>query len=127
MDEALVNFACSLPESCRGLLDDSPASLEPLERLFLEKYSSPKQAMEPNQATFLDGAARYFGEVLRRGTGSKWQLRRDDEDFVYYGLPILFGGTIKVMAVCPLTSMTTLLDRRTGRFLSSAYARLTQH
>lgn len=126
MDEAIEAFLASLPNNLKDALDGSPESLAHLEQILLEKYPSPAEAKQPGESRFLDGAARYYGEILRKGTGSKWDMRLDDKDFVFHALPILYGGRIRTVPICPLTSLTTLLDRRTGKFLTNAYARLTE-
>lgn len=121
MDEAIDAFLAGLPESQRAALDHTAGSLNSLEQLLLARYPSPSEAQPPEQAKFLDGAARYFGEVLRKGTGAKWELRTSEPKSVFYGLPILFGGKIASVPICPLTSVTASLDRRTGAFLKKIY------
>lgn len=125
MDEALAEFLEALPAADRKRLDGTPESLDHLEALLLAKYASPAEARRPSEAKFLDGAARYFGEILRKGSGSVWKIELDDKTSVFHALPILFGGQIKSVAICPLTSMTALLDRRTGKFLSNTCVRLS--
>jgi hypothetical protein len=125
MDEAIDAFLSGLPESQRTALDQTPASLAALEQLLLARYASPSEARPQDQAKFLDGAARYFGEVLRKGTGAKWELRTSDPKSVFYGVPVLFGGKIASVPVCPLTSVTASLDRRTGVFLKKVYDNMT--
>lgn len=93
--------------------------------MLLEKYLSPKETRPSSESAFLDGAARYYGEILRKGTGSKWELQLDDRNSVFYGIPVLHGGKIDAVPICPLTNITALLDRRTGTFLKNIYARFT--
>jgi len=124
MDEALEAFLDSLPEQCKRKLDGSAASLVHLEQMLLEKYPSLSEARHSSEKAFLDGAARYYGEILRQGTNSKWELQLDDKDSVFYGVPVLNGGRIEAVPICPLTNITALLSRRTGDFLKNAYARL---
>lgn len=125
MDEAIDAFVDGLPESTRSALDLTPASLNALEAVVLDKYATLAQAKAPQSATFVDGAARYFGEVLRKGTGAKWELRTNDKKFVFYGLPILVGGMVAAAPVCPLTTITSCVDRRRGTFLKGIYDNLT--
>lgn len=125
MDEAIEGFLGSLPEKYKDTLDGSPESLTQLEQMFLEKYPSPKEARSSAESAFLDGAARYYGEILRKGTGSKWELQLDDKHSVFYGIPVLNGGKIEAVPICPLTNITALLDRRTGDFLETIYARFS--
>lgn len=126
MDEALETFLDSLPEQCKSKLDGSAASLVHLEQMLLEKYPSLSDARQPSEKAFLDGATRYYGEILRKGTNSKWELQLDDRDSVFYGIPVLNGGQIKAVPICPLTNITAMLSRRTGEFLKNAYARLAE-
>ena len=71
---------------------------------------------------FVDGAARYVGEIFRVRTSSRWMLETRDPKFVFFGLPILHGGAFGQMPACPMTMVTASLDRRTGRYLSTILA-----
>ncbi len=42
------------------------------------------------------------------------------------GIPLLNGGRIEAVPICPLTNITALLSRRTGEFLKNTYARLAE-
>ena|SRR5437868_9745638 len=120
MDAAIEQFIDSAPPSIKARLDFSDESLDALEEWVLARYSDPSETRSAQESTFLDGAARYFGEIFRRHTGSKWGIRYDDPKYVFHGLPILsrddkLGG----IPCCPLTTVTAATDRRTGHFFST--------
>lgn len=59
--------------------DFSPESLDALEELVIQKASTPEQLLnEERNEPFVDGAAWYLGEVLRRGRSLPWQYTRGD-------------------------------------------------
>jgi hypothetical protein len=120
MDDALAEFAARLPPAVRAALDHSPPSLEVLERFLLERYPDIP-AIKADPAPYLDGAARYVGEVFRRGIGGAWRLRDDDPSYVFAGLPEITFAVERDTPVCPITLVTTALDRRTGAVLSTVY------
>lgn len=125
MDNAIAAFKDSLAPGVRSRLDGSEASLDVLEALILERYPTPADTRKPGEAAFLDGAARYVGEVIREHTGSKWTMRHDDPRFVFHGLPILAGaGKLKNVPECPLSLVTASTDRRTGKYLSTVLRNL---
>lgn len=125
MDDALDAFIAGLPEPTRSLMDATPESLDALEALLLSRYVDVASAKRVSEATFIDGAARYVGEVLRKASGGNWAIELKDTRFVFFGLPILKGGTIGRMPECPLTMVTASLDRRIGTYLSSIVASLS--
>ena len=120
MDDALAEFSARLPPALRPALDRSPSSLDQLERFLLERYPD-MPTIKADPAPYLDGAARYVGEVFRRGIGGAWRLRDDDPSYVYAGLPEITFLVERDTPVCPITLVTTALDRRTGMFLSTVY------
>ena len=126
MDDAIDRFVQSAPEDFRHRLDRTPASLDALEEWVLARYKSPTDTKSAEEAVFLDGAARYLGEVLRTGTASKWTIRFDDPKYVFHGLPILKGGKLGEMPCCPLTTVTAATDRRTGRYFSTILRNVSQ-
>jgi hypothetical protein len=117
MDDALAEFFARLPPAVRDALDYSPTSLDRLEQFLLERYPDIP-AIRADPEPYLDGAARYVGEVFRRDIGGAWRLR-DDPGYVYAGLPEITFLIEKDTPVCPITLVTTALDRRTGTLLSS--------
>jgi hypothetical protein len=125
MDDAITRFVEALPKEVGARLDKTPSSLSTLEAYVLSRYESPRAAAEPDQAAFVDGAARYFGEVLRSVTGGRWEIRLRNQKDVYYGLPVLAGGSIGGTPICPLMTVTAATDRRTGSFFSKVVHNLS--
>jgi hypothetical protein len=118
MDDALAEFARRLPVALKDRLDYTPASLDHLEAFLLERYPGA-QAIKADPEPYLDGAARYVGEVFRRSIGGRWRIRTDDPTYVYAGLPELTFVEGRDTPACPLMLVTTSLARRTGTFLST--------
>ena len=119
MDASIAAFVRDLPPEVAARLDGSPESLEALEAWLLERYPSP-EAMRPEPERYdVDGAARYFGEVLRRELGGSWDLEDGNDRALFAGVPVLRGvGVPGGPPVAPLYAVSAAADRRTGRFLS---------
>jgi hypothetical protein len=126
MDDAIDRFLQAAPDAARSSLDLSAGSLDALEALVLARYKTPADTKPADQAAFLDGAARYFGEVLRQATESRWTIRVDDPAYAFHGLPILKGGKLGEMPCCPLTTVTAATDRRTGHYFSTIFRNMTR-
>jgi hypothetical protein len=122
MDDALAEFLARVPPGLKAALDFGPASLDRLEAFLLERYPSV-QAIKADPEPYLDGAARYVGEVFRRHIGGRWRMRMDDPKYVYAGLPELTFSASKDTPVCPITLVSASLDRRTGVFISGVFDR----
>jgi hypothetical protein len=120
MDDALAEFFARLPSALKAALDFTPASLDRLEAFLLERYPTV-QAIKADPEPYLDGAARYVGEVFRRHIGGRWRMRMDDPKYVYAGLPELTFLATKDTPVCPITLVSASLDRRTGVFISGVF------
>ena len=125
MDDALDRFVASLPDSVRHRLDFSDASLDVLEECLLSKYKDVSATRDLAESAFLDGAARYIGEVFRKRTGAKWAIQYDDPNDVFHGLPVLKGGSKIKVPICPLTLVTASTSRRTGKYFSTVLSRLS--
>jgi len=118
MDNALERFIASAPQEVAAKLDGSIESLDVVEAWALSKYKSPQDIRPAAETAFHDGAARYVGEIFRKHTDSKWSLDESDPKHLNFGVPALTGGKLKV-GMAPLTLITALLDRRTGKYLST--------
>lgn len=121
-DRFLSDWMAHLPQTLKASLDYSPSSLIALEAHLLETFSSPDILLQQEHMFFHNAAAIYFGETARKTVGGKWSIRFDDPNYVYHGLPILLladGGA----PICPLTYLTTCVDRRKGTLLSDAVLR----
>jgi hypothetical protein len=118
MDDALAEFFARLPEDLRAKLDYSPASLPAIEEWLLARYPNPGAIMTDAELPILDGAARYVGETFRKSVGGRWRIRLDDPKYVYHGLPELTFLEKRDTPECPLATVTTSLDRRTGKYFT---------
>ena len=121
MDDALEAFLARLPAEVRERLDGSPESLGVLEPWLLERYPTMDAILEDEEASHLDGAARYVGEVFRKALGGHWRLRLNDPKYVFHGLPELWFLEEKDTPDAPHTLVTASLDRRTGKYLSLVF------
>ena len=124
MDAALDRFVASAPPDIASKLDFSPESLDAVESWTLSKYESPQQIRPATETAFHDGAARYVGEVFRKFTGSRWSLDQSNPKNLNYGVPALTGGRLTI-GMAPLTLVTALLDRRTGKYLTTVFRNVT--
>jgi hypothetical protein len=120
MDDALAEFFARLPSALTDTLDYAPPSLDRLEAFLLERYPDIR-SIKADPEPYLDGAARYVGEVYRRNIGGRWRIRDDDPKYVYAGLPELTFLAEKDTPACPIVLVTASLDRRTGAFLSTVF------
>lgn len=97
-------------------LDLDETSLDVLEAFLLRRYRKPDDAVRLSERGVLDAAARHIGLVmLLTIEGVWWDIDLENEDSVYYRLPIIRlpdGGT-----ECPLAMATASLDRRTGDYI----------
>jgi hypothetical protein len=118
MDDVLDRFLQRLPTNIQGKLNFSPSSLEVIEAWILENYPTTQAMLGQDQASLVDGAARYVGETFRRTIGGYWDIQLDNSDTAFFGVPILTGFEDKPTPCCPLTLVTTSANRRTGKFLS---------
>lgn len=91
-------------------------SLDTLEAFLLRRYSTPDDALRLDQRGVLDAVARHIGLVMLLNiNGTKWDINLDNDNAVYYRLPVIRfadGSTD-----CPLTLATASLDRRTGDYI----------
>jgi len=127
MDDALDRFVVNLPPRVREGLDFSPGSLDTIEAWVLQRYPSTKEMLRKTESRIVDGLARYIGETFRKALGGRWEIRLDDPNYVFYGIPQLTGFGEKSSATCPLCLATASADRRTGRYLSGVLASYLEH
>jgi hypothetical protein len=102
------------------MLGDDPglaeSSLDPLEAFLLDRYRSPDDALRLGEREILDAVARHIGLVMLLNVdGAKWDIDLENEDNVYYRLPII--RLSDDAEECPLTLATAALDRRSGDYL----------
>ncbi len=91
-------------------------SLDALEAFLLDRYPDPGAAVTLEHRGITDAAARHIGLVFMLTVDDAvWDIELDDEDRVFYRLPVIrFGDGAED---CPLTLATASLDRRTGEYL----------
>lgn len=123
MDDAIERFFNNIPHNVRNKLDFSVESLLVLEEILMMRYPDVDTAMAYSEAKFLDGSARYIGEVFRKWGGGKWYIKLEDEKNVYYKLPQLKGVKNQGVQICPLALTTTAIDRRKGNFIHNSLKR----
>jgi hypothetical protein len=118
MDVSLDSFRAGLPAEVAERLDGSEASLEALEAWLLDEYADTSD-MRPREERFkVDGAARYFGEILRRELGGRWDIELEQRRSMFPGVPIIREvGPPGGPPVAPLFAVSAATDRRTGTFL----------
>ena len=121
MSDAIDRFCQSLPQSVSARLDFLPESLNVLEGFALEKYGSVDQIKQQSEAKVVDGMARYVGQVFRKHFGGKWMIDYSDPKNAFYGLPQLSGMAGQRTQACPLTLVTSSVDRRTGKFIKTIF------
>ncbi|SDX45513.1 hypothetical protein SAMN05444487_11837 [Marininema mesophilum] len=115
MDDVLEEFLeKKAPKSIN--LDYTPESLLQFEKWLLMKYSKPEDLMQESERFWLDGAARYVGEVYRKNLNGKWTIFLDDKDYGYYGRPMVHFFK-KTDPVSPHSDVIAATDRRRGDFI----------
>lgn len=121
MGDAIERFRASLPQNTSMQLDFSPESLSVAESFALERYSSIDEVKRQSEANLIDGIARYVGQVFRKNFGGKWIIDYSDPKNAFYGLPQLTGMVGQRTQMCPLTLVTSSVDRRTGKFIKTIF------
>lgn len=119
MPEALDRFLEVVPEGLK--LDFSADALGRLEEWLLGEYESLESYVERAPTVIVDGVSRYIGETLRTHLGGCWDIILDNRKNVYFGMPVLIGAGGELTPVCPHFLATTLLDRRSGKFLGRLF------
>ena len=80
-------------------------------------YPTVQDAKKPEEAVRIGGMARHVGEVFRRSLGGRRRIDFSDSKNAFHALPQWAAMRGQRVQICPLTLVTTSLDRRTGRFL----------
>lgn len=117
MSESIERSLNSMPPDVSGKMDYTPESLDILEKHIIEIFDSPKCALEESEADFVDGIARYVGQVFRKCLGGKWDIELDDPSNVFFNVPQLVGMKNQDTQISPLTLVTASLDRRRGNYI----------
>ncbi len=116
MDDTIQQFLDELPEEVSQRLDFTPESLDALEGWLLSKYESPAAILQPSENWYLDRAAKYVGETIRRSAGGEWAINLDNPSIVFYGVPVIKRAGSSY-AECPASLVTASLDRRRGNYI----------
>ncbi len=125
MDVSIESFLSKLPDEVSEQLDGSVESLDALEAWLLDRYPDTDDTQPREERFTVDGAARYFGEILRKETGGHWDIEPDKPDSMFAGVPIIRdAGPKGGPPVAPMFAVTASTDRRTGHFLSGMVQRL---
>lgn len=121
MDDALARFFGMISPMIVERLDYAPQSLTVIEGILLDRYASIHSVRPASESRFADGAARYVGEVFRKGLGGKWSIELEDKKNVFYGRPQLIGMRGQRIQISPLSLVTACLDRRTGKYIKTVF------
>ncbi len=112
MDDAIDRFLQNLPDDTRAKLDYSIGSMDTLEDWMLRRYPSPEAALAPEEKEYIDGAARYVGETIRKMANAIWSIELKNKRDAYFQLPIIVPRAGKGVLCCPHTTVSACLDRR---------------
>ena len=112
MDVLLDEFMHDLPKEVSSKLDYSIESLDVLEAWLLDKYPTYEALRDDPDVTALDAGTRYFGQVLVKQLGGRW-------DYNPGGPPQIrdIGLGDKAPMFIPMYMVSSVTDRRTGRHL----------
>jgi hypothetical protein len=116
MDDALNALLAEVPKPLAAYLDYSIDSLLPLESWILQRFETFDKAIRREAIPTIDRLGRYVGETIRKSIGGDWEIRTDDPDYAYHGMPQVSGRGLTA-AECPQTLVTAATDRRTGRYI----------
>jgi hypothetical protein len=107
-------------------LDFEVDSLDVLEAWLLRTFSDYREMLLDENVAAYDGAARYYGEVIRRTIGGEWVARFDDKRSYDYGYPVIDNYPGRTIPFDPHFTITAAIDRRLGNYLSSIVKRAQQ-
>ena len=116
MDDRLGELMQQLPKDVASQLDFTPESLFVIENWLMSQFSGPYELMEKDKY-LLDKVACYLGEVIRISLGGHWGIDYSDPNDAYCGIPTI--RTEGEPPICPLTMVTTSLDRRKGNLMEN--------
>ncbi|OYD07742.1 hypothetical protein [Paludifilum halophilum] len=117
MGDILDEFVEEMPKELQ--LDYSPKSLLRIEEWIISNYKTIPE-IKSDRAK-LDKFARYVGETFRRNLDGVWELPLDNPKYVFYGIPQIVFQDENISPICPLISVTTCVDRRSGKSLYKRY------
>jgi hypothetical protein len=104
--------------------DFSSGSLSALGELVLRLTPTLAELHDPANAAFVDGAAWYVGETLRRVKGGRWYYQHGDPDTeVYTGYPYVRQLDPDDNATVPMRALRLLVKRGDRDHLRQRYER----
>ncbi|MQY22649.1 hypothetical protein [Nocardia macrotermitis] len=108
-----------------GTWDFGPESLDTLESLLLQQTPLPKDLRDPAHREFVQGAAWYLGEVVRRIGGGDWVFRTMDpkSPSIYAGDPCVQQLDPDGRRVKPVVILRDFVRNRVPGTLREEYAR----
>jgi hypothetical protein len=121
MEDGLADFLDRVPPGLRVFMDFSVPSLDLLEAWLLDRYPDEASIRAAAELPYLDGAARYVGEVFRSALGGTWRVRTERSGRGVNLLPELIFADAGDPPMCPFALVTASLARRTGASFSSVF------
>lgn len=107
-------------------LDFELNSLDTLEAWLLRSFSDYRDLLLEENFGAYDGAARYFGEVLRRAVEGEWVACLEDLRSSNFGYPSIDNYSNRGARIMPHFCITAAIDRKLGNYLSSIASREIQ-
>lgn len=121
MESAIEQFLKALPKETAEQLDFTLPSLSVMEKWLLERYDSLQAIMLPEEAFYLDRAARYVGETILKYAQGEWDIDLENPYAAYYQRPVIRTAS---WIDCPSTLVTASLDRRKGNYIQQVVSNL---
>ena len=115
MDGEIGALKDSLPESLSSVMDSTVESLVEVEKYLLEHYVSTDALLE--DTVNYDRIGRYVGEVLRLHTGDSWHIELEEEEFAFFGSPVLRAPNSAMDS--PFRLISTCIHRQTGDYIKT--------
>lgn len=113
--DKIITLKKRLPELISSNLDFSVKSLKDLEVFLLDHYTFNEMQQDKE---LWDASASYFGSSFRQIVpNSMWYIELDDENNVFYNMPVLIVENSLMPPMSPHSAITAMLDRKMGNFL----------
>ncbi|MFJ9417345.1 hypothetical protein ACIRPT_24640 [Streptomyces sp. NPDC101227] len=95
--------------------DFSPASLDEMERLVSQRFTTEDEFEAAHDEPFLQGACWYTGEVARRNYRAAWAYRDPDEGNPWTGIPLMTQPGVRDGNIAdPLSELSGALTDESG-------------
>jgi hypothetical protein len=119
MEMAIAKLFVLVGPEVASRLNYEVESLHALEAWLLQSYSDYRDLLSKENAPVYDGAARYFGEVLRRAVGGEWIVFLNSKRSSSFGYPAIDNYPGRGVLITPHTCITAAIDRQKGHYLLS--------